>query len=196
MVSHIRYATRGEVKLENVHPFQREMWGITWCFAHNGDVPYFDRSNFATGHDCCNDDDIYYTTPRMNQQVEACVKIPWIGNSIGVKDEGDRAYNPVGHTDSEAVFCAILNALRARFETLPTLPVLHDAIASLCDEIVMKDETIGSHNTILNFLLGCGPHIQFAYSWPGARQGSSVWNGLHYLGEISSCFDKNLILMF
>ena len=26
MVSHIRYATRGEVKLENVHPFQREMW--------------------------------------------------------------------------------------------------------------------------------------------------------------------------
>jgi predicted glutamine amidotransferase len=25
MVSHIRYATRGEVKLENVHPFQREV---------------------------------------------------------------------------------------------------------------------------------------------------------------------------
>ena len=196
MVSHIRYATRGEVKLENVHPFQREMWGITWCFAHNGDVPYFDRSNFATGHDCC-DDDIYNTAPRMNKQVKECVKIPWIGNSIGVKDEGDRAYNPVGHTDSEAVFCAILNALRARFETLPTLPVLHDAIASLCDEIVMKDESVGSHNTILNFLLGCGPHIQFAYSWPGAREGSSVWNGLHYLGEISVVvFDKNLILDF
>ena len=36
MVSHIRYATRGAVRLENVHPFQREMWGISWCFAHNG----------------------------------------------------------------------------------------------------------------------------------------------------------------
>ena len=27
--------------LENVHPFTREMWGILWCFAHNGDVPTF-----------------------------------------------------------------------------------------------------------------------------------------------------------
>ena len=29
-------------------------------------------------------------------------------------------------------------------------------------------------------LLGCGRHVQFAYSWPGARPGSNVWNGLHY----------------
>jgi hypothetical protein len=35
--------------------------------------------------------------------------------------------------------------------------------------------------TILNFLLGCGPFVQFAYSWPGSREGSTVWNGLHYL---------------
>ena len=36
MVSHIRYATRGEVKLENVHPFQREVSRskvlIVYCF--------------------------------------------------------------------------------------------------------------------------------------------------------------------
>jgi glutamine amidotransferase len=175
MVSHIRYATRGEVKLENVHPFQREMWGIAWVFAHNGDVSYFDRANFATGNDCCMD-----VVPKMNQQLNSCVKIPWIGDSIGVKDTGERPYNPVGKTDSESLFCAMLNALRARFDTLPTLPVLHDAIASLCDEIVVRDAEVGG-NTILNFLLGCGPHIQFAYSWPGARPGSSVWNGLHYL---------------
>ncbi|EED87009.1 predicted protein, partial [Thalassiosira pseudonana CCMP1335] len=95
MVSHIRYATRGEVKLENVHPFQRELWGVQWCFAHNGDVSCFDKAHFSP----------------------------------------DRLYNPMGATDSEAIFCAILNALGARFDTLPSKSVLHDAIASLCDEI-------------------------------------------------------------
>ena len=35
--------------------------------------------------------------------------------------------------------------------------------------------------TILNFLLGCGWYTLFAYSWPGSRLGSSVWNGLHYV---------------
>mmetsp|Transcript_2533 Transcript_2533/g.4496 ORF Transcript_2533/g.4496 Transcript_2533/m.4496 type:complete len:132 (-) Transcript_2533:536-931(-) len=39
MMAHIRYATQGGVSLENVHPFQREMWGIQWTFAHNGEVP-------------------------------------------------------------------------------------------------------------------------------------------------------------
>ncbi|KAL7477983.1 hypothetical protein ACHAW6_003772 [Cyclotella cf. meneghiniana] len=175
MVAHIRYATRGEVKLENVHPFQREMWGIAWCFAHNGDVSCFDRASYAG-----NQADCPSLPPKVNQINKSCVKIPWIGNSIGVTDNGERAYNPVGKTDSEALFCAMLNALRARFDTLPTLPVLYAAIAALCDEIVSRDSAAGG-NTILNFLLGCGPHIQFAYSWPGAREGSTVWNGLHYL---------------
>ena len=32
MMAHIRYATQGEVSLENVHPFSRELWGIQWTF--------------------------------------------------------------------------------------------------------------------------------------------------------------------
>lgn len=44
MLSHIRFATRGKVELSNVHPFQRELWGIVWCFAHNGDVPVFSNN--------------------------------------------------------------------------------------------------------------------------------------------------------
>jgi glutamine amidotransferase len=36
-----RYATQGAVALENVHPFSRELWGIQWSFAHNGEVPLF-----------------------------------------------------------------------------------------------------------------------------------------------------------
>jgi predicted glutamine amidotransferase len=42
VVAHIRKATRGRVSLENSHPFTRELWGHTWSFAHNGDLPLFD----------------------------------------------------------------------------------------------------------------------------------------------------------
>mmetsp|Transcript_8626 Transcript_8626/g.12733 ORF Transcript_8626/g.12733 Transcript_8626/m.12733 type:complete len:425 (-) Transcript_8626:121-1395(-) len=154
MLAHIRYATTGAVALENVHPFQREMWGIIFSFAHNGDVPKFGKD-------------------RMH---------PWIGDVCG-----EKTYNPVGDTDSEAVFCAILNALHAKFKTLPTMPVLYDAIAALCKEIVT--DTCGSTEEdsrnpddppIFNMLLGVGQHVQFAYSWPGARPGSTCWNGLCY----------------
>jgi len=36
VISHIRKATRGKITLENTHPFVRELWGRSWCFAHNG----------------------------------------------------------------------------------------------------------------------------------------------------------------
>lgn len=36
IVAHIRKATRGSIALENCHPFQRELWGRYWVFAHNG----------------------------------------------------------------------------------------------------------------------------------------------------------------
>ena len=38
VIAHIRKATVGPVLLENCHPFQRELWGRTWVFAHNGDL--------------------------------------------------------------------------------------------------------------------------------------------------------------
>ena len=38
VIAHIRKATRGRVALENTHPFQRELWGRYWAFAHNGDL--------------------------------------------------------------------------------------------------------------------------------------------------------------
>lgn len=146
MIAHIRYATQGTVSLENVHPFQREMWGINWCFAHNGEVPkYSDK------------------TPN---------EYPLLGRT----DPKSLFYHPVGDTDSEAVFCAIMNGLRAEFTELPTLPVLYETIQRFCAEIISGDE----ESTIMNFLLGCGQYTLFAYSWPGARPGSKVWNGLFY----------------
>ncbi|MGI0484136.1 class II glutamine amidotransferase [Pantanalinema rosaneae CENA516] len=41
VIAHIRKATFGAVALENCHPFQRELWGRYWVFAHNGDLPNF-----------------------------------------------------------------------------------------------------------------------------------------------------------
>jgi glutamine amidotransferase len=147
MMAHIRYATRGGVELTNVHPFIRELWGIQWCFAHNGDVPMFGAKSKADNRPCLG-----------NVQADQVV------------------YHAVGDTDSERVFCALLNALRAKFQILPSLPVLHDTLQSLCREIVDYNK----EETILNFLLSCGPHTLWVYSWPGCRPGSNVWNGLHY----------------
>jgi len=41
IIAHIRKATQGRVALENTHPFQRELWGRYWVFAHNGDLKNF-----------------------------------------------------------------------------------------------------------------------------------------------------------
>jgi predicted glutamine amidotransferase len=149
MIAHVRYATTGGVNLENVHPFSRELWGIHWTFAHNGQVPKFDDSTVLEDQ-------------------------PFLGKTY---TSDDLHYYPIGDTDSEAVFCAILNAVKAEFDELPTLPVLHACLSRLCQEIIQGDE----ETTIFNFLLGCGKYTLFAYSWPGRRPGSKVWNGLYYI---------------
>lgn len=38
VIAHVRRANRGRVAVENTHPFTRELWGRTWCFAHNGQL--------------------------------------------------------------------------------------------------------------------------------------------------------------
>lgn len=38
VISHIRQANRGQVSLENTHPFSRELWGRYWSYAHNGQL--------------------------------------------------------------------------------------------------------------------------------------------------------------
>lgn len=41
VIAHIRKATQGRTTLENTHPFQRELWGGYWLFAHNGNLKNF-----------------------------------------------------------------------------------------------------------------------------------------------------------
>ena len=43
VISHIRQANRGGVKLENTHPFIRELWGKNITFAHNGQLSGFKK---------------------------------------------------------------------------------------------------------------------------------------------------------
>ncbi|GGA82110.1 class II glutamine amidotransferase [Neiella marina] len=38
VIGHIRQANRGGVRLENTHPFERELGGRMWTFAHNGQL--------------------------------------------------------------------------------------------------------------------------------------------------------------
>lgn len=132
MISHIRYATKGCVSLENVHPFIREMWGTKWVFAHNGDIPNLSK-------------------PQSK-------------------------YIPNGTTDSEAVFCKILNELHSTYTTFPPLNELYQTIQKVCLNIINNH----TEPIIFNFLLSINEDFLFAFSWPGKRPGSHVWNGLYY----------------
>lgn len=38
VISHVRWASKGEVAYRNTHPFVRELFGREWTFAHNGTV--------------------------------------------------------------------------------------------------------------------------------------------------------------
>lgn len=172
MLAHIRYATTGDATLANVHPFAREMWGINWCFCHNGQIPLFDEHpDYRLGQ----------KSSRRDDDNNVVVDDP--AAAAAAAGEQPVVYFPVGTTDSEAAFCAILNALRAEFtDTKPSLPVLYESLQRLCTKIVEYDP----EGTIFNFLLSCGPHVLWVYSYPGKRPGSKVWNGLHYTVRGSS----------
>lgn len=111
-IAHIRKATQGIVSLENTHPFQRELWGTYWVYAHNGHLPQFH--------------------PAL-----------------------DGTFMPVGNTDSENIFCWLLQSLRLRFgDTPPTRDELFNALHELTDPL--------SCMGIFNFLL-CNGDCLFAH---------------------------------
>ena len=151
LLAHIRYATVGEVSINNVHPFHRELFGVEFVFAHNGDVPMFKGGRKG-----------------VNKFV----------HSLSGEEEKSKndTFESDGDTDSEHIFCYILNALHERFDSFPLIDELYYAIHELCLEIVQHQEGV-----ILNFLLGVGSSNIFAFSWPGKRPGSTTWNGLYYM---------------
>ncbi|GMI03565.1 hypothetical protein TrVE_jg12044 [Triparma verrucosa] len=183
IIAHIRYATVGSTVLENVHPFTRELWGRNWAFAHNGDLPHFalpegGRPVLGKGStvDSPPPPPLERLSPKTSRNVTAA----------------GRHFNPVGATDSEAVFVEILNAIDARFDIrdgMPSSCELFEFLKSLTDEIIEGGKahaaTLGSkeqdYQPIFNFLLCCGEGLQFAFCYPGKRPNSTTWNSLHYI---------------
>ncbi len=106
VIAHIRKATQGTVTLENTHPFQRELWGQYWVWAHNGNLPQF-------------------------------------------QPELDGSFVPVGNTDSERIFCWLLQSLRQRFGDQPPA---QDVLLEALHELILPVSALG----IFNFLLSNG----------------------------------------
>jgi predicted glutamine amidotransferase len=50
VISHIRRRTHARVCVENTHPFQRELWGRAWVFAHNGYLKGIKRKRLEFYH--------------------------------------------------------------------------------------------------------------------------------------------------
>jgi predicted glutamine amidotransferase len=106
VIAHIRKATQGQVSLENTHPFQRELWGRYWVFAHNGNLPEF-------------------------------------------QPELDGSFLPVGITDSERIFCWLLQSLRRRFDDVAPG---RDELFAEVQRLILPLSATG----IFNFLLSNG----------------------------------------
>lgn len=149
-IAHIRKATQGRILLENCHPFQRELWGRHWIFAHNGDLQKEPLSAALPAGATVGDTSEIVVQPTQFQP-----------NLTGV-------FQPVGTTDSEYAFCAILEGLRERFPSAqPPLPELFAAIAELTQDI--------SRHGVFNFLMSngqalfahCSTHLHFLVrQWP------------------------------
>ncbi|WDE95896.1 class II glutamine amidotransferase [Lentisphaera profundi] len=109
VISHIRQATIGAVELKNTQPYQRELWGQQWVFAHNGDL--------------------------------------W-----DYKFTDSSPARPIGTSDSEAVFCDLLNQLRSLNPT--TEPDIH-SIYNCLKKFSSQARSFGT----FNFLLSNGKYI-------------------------------------
>ena len=109
-VAHVRKRSRGRATLANTHPFERELWGRSLVFAHNGTV--------RTARDL----------------------------SLG-------RFRPIGGTDSERAFCAILAMLDRAFPRgYPDDP------RALWSVVARIGARIGRGGTF-NFLLADGTHL-------------------------------------
>ncbi|RKP58923.1 class II glutamine amidotransferase [Pararobbsia silviterrae] len=149
-IAHIRKATQGRILLENCHPFQRELWGRHWIFAHNGDLQKDPLGAALPEGTTVGDTTTVVVQPTQFQPALTGV------------------FQPVGTTDSEYAFCAILEGLRERFPTAqPPLPELFAAIQDLTQAI--------SRHGVFNFLMSngqalfahCSTHLHYLVrKWP------------------------------
>ena len=97
VLSHIRRATQGVVKLENTQPFSRELGGRLHVFAHNGELDIARLRRLPSGR-----------------------------------------FQPIGETDSERAFCALLARLEPAWMhdgRSPTLEERREIIESFASDL-------------------------------------------------------------
>lgn len=92
VISHIRQANVGQVNLQNTHPFQRELWGRPWTYAHNGQMPI------------------------------SAIPSP-------------TAFQPIGQTDSEKLFCWLLGSIREQADKNSPVEQIAAVLMALCGKI-------------------------------------------------------------
>lgn len=135
VLSHIRRATQGVVKIENTQPFSRELGGRLHVFAHNGELDAARLSKMPTGH-----------------------------------------FQPIGETDSERAFCALLARLEATWMhdgEPPTLDERREVIESFANDLRLLG--------IANFLYSDG-ELLIAHSHKRHQSDGSIRPpGLHFL---------------
>jgi predicted glutamine amidotransferase len=178
-IAHIRKATQGRILLENCHPFQRELWGRHWIFAHNGDLQREPLADLSEGgmrepgspepSPSGPSTQASNSASASSASASASAATPTITvQPTQFKPALSGVFQPVGTTDSEYAFCAILQGLRERFpDAQPELPVLFEAIEALTREV--------SRHGVFNFLLSngqalfahCSTHLYYLVrQWP------------------------------
>lgn len=115
VIAHIRKATVGAVSLRNCHPFKRELWGQTWIFCHNGDLP--DYHPPLTGN----------FTPEGETDSERafCYMMESLSKSFPDANEDKRPdtneiYSALQRLSHEIAACGIFNILLSNGEMLFT----------------------------------------------------------------------------
>ncbi len=139
MISHVRYATQGEPRYVNTHPFVRELRGREWVFAHNGDVSAITRRSefklryyFPVGGTdseyafCCIMDALRGLGEGINSVIKISEVIWGLANRIG-------SHGKFNFLLSNGVYLfAYMNRRRTLYYLLRHPP--HKGYARLCDE--------------------------------------------------------------
>ena len=83
VIAHIRKATQGKVELQNCHPFQRELWGRYWIFAHNGNLENFQPEGL----------EFFSPVGQTDSERAFCYLLDWLRKAF-----------PQGHPEPKAVY--------------------------------------------------------------------------------------------
>lgn len=97
VIAHIRRATQGTIALENCHPFQRELWGHPWVFAHNGDLPGFRAGDSGMFRPVGDTDSEAAFCTILNRLREAFPEgLPALSSLVGELEASTRDLNAIG----------------------------------------------------------------------------------------------------